>query len=210
MFKLVSKTDKKLFETLENFTLELQIFLHNVGKINFSNNSEIINTHFCLKNVYKYFTWHKFSAIQNETFSKTINEFRSVYEEKIKEFNDLIIKLDKEILDEKIIYIKNNSSIEDQLIQIHSLSKFAKIENNFNNESSIVFDYNVLKVDILSSKYSNLIKIINNNYLEKNIELKIKHVILKETTNINIFCDLITNNNSSNNQSIISTFKPKQ
>ena len=194
MFNLVSKTDKKFFETLENFTLELQIFLHNVGKINFSNNSEIINTQFCLKNVYKYFTWHKFSAIQNETFSKTINEFRSVYEEKIKEFNDLIIKLDKEILDEKIIYIKNNSSIEDQLIQLHSLSKFAKIENNFNNESSIVFDYNVLKVDILSSKYSNLIKIINNNYLEKNIELKIKHVILKETTNINIFCDLITNN----------------
>ena len=124
-----------------------------MGKINFSNNSEIINTQFCLKNVYKYFTWHKFSAIQNETFSKTINEFRSVYEEKIKEFNDLIIKLDKEILDEKIIYIKNNSSIEDQLIQIHSLSKFAKIENNFNNESSIVFDYNVLKVDILSFKY---------------------------------------------------------
>ena len=46
---LISKTDKKFFETLENFTLELQIFLHNVGKINFSNNSEIINTHFCLK-----------------------------------------------------------------------------------------------------------------------------------------------------------------
>ena len=55
-----------------------------------------------------------------------------------KEINKLRLEYSKEILDEKIIYIKNNSSIEDQIIQIHSLSKYAKIENTTNAIPAIV------------------------------------------------------------------------
>jgi hypothetical protein len=209
IFNLNNKNDDFKIN-LKNLKLEFNNMFEEIDSVMLKskNNSEFLNSYFISKNLFKYISWSKFNNIKDLNFVNLINEIKSKLEKVLIQLKKLIQKFDRELLIEKNLFINKKSDIIEQSNKIKlKLNEYANKINNNINETIVIFDYNIISVEIQSLKYKNLIEISNNNYFEKLIELKINHKTIIEKININIFCDLISNANSLN-QSHICTFKP--